>query len=56
MLWGSKTAFPSVQEEANFSICFPYFENIFPNFQSNAGGFEKFQYTEECEEQRESLL
>lgn len=43
MPWGSETAFPSIQDEASFSFCFPYFENIFPNFQNNAVGFEKLQ-------------
>lgn len=44
VLWGSETAFSSTQDEANFSICFLYFENIFLNFQSNAVCFEKWQY------------
>lgn len=40
---GSETAFPSTGDEAKFSFCFPYFENIFANFQIIAIGFKKIK-------------
>lgn len=52
MFGDSETAFPSTQDEANFSICFPCFETISPISKVMQLAYST---TEECEEERESL-